>query len=333
MALFFATLASGSKGNAALVRLNQKTLLIDAGIPARTLKSRLGQLGLALSDITECILTHTHSDHANGTAMQALANQGVLFRCHPSHEEALSAREGFLSLKEAGLVMHYGPRPFFTATGLEVAPIELRHGAGMTFGFRINHHQPHADLTASVAYFADLGCWNDRISSHFSDCNLLAMEFNHDVAMTHASGRHPMIIARNLSDDGHLSNAQAAALLRQLLARSGVMPGHVVLLHISHECNTRELAVTSAESAIRVCHDDYIPVVSALQDESVGWIPVSYRKISKELAANSKPDSDLMNPLNSHKPEEAGPVGQSHSARGRSRRRVSPNQLELAFPA
>ncbi|MFM7129060.1 MAG: hypothetical protein ACKO0V_06855, partial [bacterium] len=131
----------------------------------------------------------------------------------------------------------------------------------------------------------------------------------------------------------HLSNAQAAALLRQLLSRSGVMPSHVVLLHISHECNTRELAVTSAESAIRECHDDYIPVVSALQDESVGWIPVSYRKISKEIAEKIKPASDMINPLNSHKPEEAGPVGQSHSARGRSRRRVSPNQLELAFPA
>lgn len=330
MALFFATLASGSKGNAAVVRLNQKILLIDAGIPARTLKSRLGQLGLNLSDISECILTHTHSDHANGTAMQAMADQGIVFRCHPSHEEALAVRDGFLSLKEAGLVLHYGTSPFMSSAGLEVAPVQLRHGAGMTFGFRMIHDQPRAELRASVAYFADLGCWNDSLSSHFSDCNLLAMEFNHDVDMTRASGRHPMIIARNLSDDGHLSNAQAACMLRNIVSKSSVLPGNVVLLHISHECNTTELAVASAESALRDSHPDYIPVLPALQDEPIGWIPVSYHKNVK--ADTSRPSTERE--TNQSRPEADREPKQFAAAptRSRLRRRDAPNQLQLIFP-
>jgi hypothetical protein len=102
-----------------------------------------------------------------------------------------------------------------------------------------------------MAYLADLGCWNEGLVDVLSNVELLALEFNHDVDMQYASGRQPRLIARVLGDDGHLSNAQAAELLRAVLSRSE--PGrlrHVVQLHLSRDCNRPILARTAAQAVL-----------------------------------------------------------------------------------
>ena len=84
------------------------------------------------------------------------------------------------------------------------------------------------------------------------DVDLLGVEFNHDVEMTRRSGRSPRLIARNLGNRGHLSNDQGAALVRAILQRSTPGgPKHVVLLHLSGECNRPDLALSTARAAIR----------------------------------------------------------------------------------
>ena len=60
------------------------------------------------------------------------------------------------------------------------------------------------------------------------------------------------LIERNLSDDGHLSNTQGAELVAAVLLRSRRQsPRHVVLLHLSEQCNQPDLAVRAAEDALR----------------------------------------------------------------------------------
>ena len=53
-----------------------------------------------------------------------------------------------------------------------------------------------------------------------ADVDLLGVEFNHDVELERYSGRHPVLIARNLGQRGHLSNDQGADFLSALLERS-----------------------------------------------------------------------------------------------------------------
>jgi hypothetical protein len=104
---------------------------------------------------------------------------------------------------------------------------------------------------ASLAYAADLGCWDDGLVEALADVDLLAVEFNHDVALEYASGRMPRLIARVLGDDGHLSNAQAADLVRAVLARSpSGRPRHLVQLHLSRDCNRPALARAAALAAL-----------------------------------------------------------------------------------
>ena len=64
------TLASGSSGNALLLRCGGTNLLLDAGISCRRIAVALRELGLALTDLNAVLITHTHSDHISG--MQTL---------------------------------------------------------------------------------------------------------------------------------------------------------------------------------------------------------------------------------------------------------------------
>jgi len=280
MSLRFTTLASGSRGNVALVDVDDRRLLIDCGLAARTLKGRLGQLGLKVGDITEVVLTHTHGDHANDTALALLAENGIWFWCHAGHERELGHKPGFQQLKQLGLVLHYDEKPFQSICGLRVAPVALRHGPGKTFGFRLEAVEKANQAQARIGYFADLGCWDDRVMRHFLDCQLLAMEFNHDVPMTLASGRHPAIIQRNLSDDGHLSNVQAAELLGLILENSGhVALQHLLLLHISDQCNTPELAQAAAERVLGKMQMEHVLARPALQNEPLEWFEIPFQQL------------------------------------------------------
>jgi hypothetical protein len=85
--------------------------------------------------------------------------------------------------------------------------------------------------------------------------------------MERESGRMPQLIARVLGNEGHLSNAQAADFLREVLGRS--TPGrlqHLVQLHLSRECNRPALAAAAAQSALDEAEWNG-NVVTALQDE------------------------------------------------------------------
>jgi hypothetical protein len=104
----------------------------------------------------------------------------------------------------------------------------------------------------ALGYLADTGSWSEPMADALADVDLLGVEFNHDVEMQRASGRPPALIARILGNRGHLSNVQGADFVTAVLARS--RPGavrHVVLLHLSEQCNLPKLALRVARAAIR----------------------------------------------------------------------------------
>lgn len=276
MALRFTTLASGSRGNSAVLDYHGHALLIDAGISARALNGRLKRTGLGIANIREVLLTHTHGDHFNDSGMTLLAENDVVLWCHAGHHQEIGHKPGFHELKSRNLVRFYEDRPFTTCIGVEVAPFELRHGHGKTFGFRLDINHSQHGRQGSVGYFADLGCWNHDLAAHFSDCDALAIEFNHDVKMTLDSGRHPALIERNLSNDGHLSNAQAATLLESILKiPASFRLKNLVQLHLSDQCNSPELAQATAQRTLAKLKRPEICVQTAPQGEPLPWIELA----------------------------------------------------------
>jgi len=86
------------------------------------------------------------------------------------------------------------------------------------------------------------------------------------VSLERTSGRPAHLVARVLGDEGHLSNHQAAALLRAVLDRSA--PGrlrHLIQLHLSRDCNRPVLAQEAAQRVLREIAPG-VAVLTAEQD-------------------------------------------------------------------
>lgn len=73
-------LASGSKGNAAVIRAGEQAFLVDVGISCRQLTERLHQAGMKPEDLTGVLLTHEHNDHVKGLPVFAV---NTVCRCLP----------------------------------------------------------------------------------------------------------------------------------------------------------------------------------------------------------------------------------------------------------
>ncbi|RME34987.1 MAG: MBL fold metallo-hydrolase, partial [Gammaproteobacteria bacterium] len=62
----FASLGSGSRGNATLLQSGGTLLLIDCGFGLREAGRRLARLGVSPGEVSALLLTHEHGDHAGG---------------------------------------------------------------------------------------------------------------------------------------------------------------------------------------------------------------------------------------------------------------------------
>jgi phosphoribosyl 1,2-cyclic phosphodiesterase len=251
MAVQFAVLASGSRGNSTLVCGRGTGLLIDVGIGPKILGERLESVGSSWSRIASVVITHTHADHIDTATFNELARRGVTVHCHEGHREALASDPGFKKLEASAAVRCYDDHPFLVSNGLRLEPIELSHDGGPTFGFRIEASSERREPAVAIGYLADAGCWSDEMAECLAGVDLIGVEFNHDIELQKASPRPDFLIERNLSDEGHLSNVQGAELLRAVLARSHHgAPRHVVLLHLSEQCNHPDLAMEAAQLAL-----------------------------------------------------------------------------------
>ena len=252
MPIQFSVLASGSRGNTTLVRAGYAGLLIDFGLIPTALEGRMAEVGAGWEHVGAALVTHTHGDHVNPTALRWFAQRKVILYCHEGHRANLMTRPGFLELEERKLVRHFDDRPFLAPCGMRIEAVELSHDGGPTFGFRIEGRPERRARPVSVGYVADTGTWTHAMAEALADVALLGVEFNHDVDLQRRSGRAPYLINRNLGPRGHLSNDQGAGLVASVLKRSH--PGalrHVVLLHLSEQCNRPTLAFDQATEAVR----------------------------------------------------------------------------------
>jgi phosphoribosyl 1,2-cyclic phosphodiesterase len=252
MSLRFTVLASGSAGNASLMEAEGFGLLLDIGLGPRQLASRLAAVKASWLSIHAVLLTHTHSDHWNERTLTHLLRRRIPLYCHPGHHDYLRRYSlTFSALHAAQLVRDYqDEQELRLAPALRCWPLPVRHDCGATFGFRFEGRPDLFGHTSALAYLADLGCWDARLAASVADVDLLALEFNHDLEMEYASGRTPHLIARVLGDEGHLSNAQAAALVREVLRRSPGRLRQIIQLHLSRDCNRPALAADAARAVL-----------------------------------------------------------------------------------
>jgi phosphoribosyl 1,2-cyclic phosphodiesterase len=296
MSLRFTVLASGSSGNATLAQVSGFGMLIDIGLGPRQLAKRLAAIECSWDDIHAVVLTHIHSDHWRDRTLAQMHRRRIPLYCHPEHHDTLQFyAPAFAGLLDAGLVRDFeAGDELVLSPDLRCRPLPVRHDCGATFGFRLEGAPDLFGDAVSAGYVADLGTWDRNLVEQLSDVDLLAVEFNHDVAMQHASGRSPVLIARVLGDHGHLSNLQGADLVRAVLQHSE--PGrlrHVVQLHLSRDCNRPWLAREAARAALAEYDADAV-LHTASQDEPLPTLAAqiwgrSRRSTSRRRNATTQP--------------------------------------------
>lgn len=243
MSLELCILASGSSGNATLLRSPAGVMLIDLGIGPRTTARRLNGTGVRLGDIAAVCLTHLDGDHFNASWIPTLVRRGIRLFCH-SHkaDEILRNADLDIASQLEQLICPFDDDPFHPMDGLRFDPIHLAHDQLGSHGFVID------GFGYRIGFATDLGHVPVHLIEQFRDLNLLALESNYDLDMQEQSARPWFLKRRIMGGKGHLSNLQALAAVRQILDRAQAasrrLPDHIVLLHRSRQCNCPKLLRT-----------------------------------------------------------------------------------------
>ena len=85
----------------------------------------------------------------------------------------------------------------------------------------------------------DIGTPLDSIGVHLAEADFATLESNHDPELLYCSGRPVSLIQRIAGPRGHLSNGQAADLVRRF---ASPRLKALALAHLSEQCNAPHLA-------------------------------------------------------------------------------------------
>ncbi|MBX5451183.1 MBL fold metallo-hydrolase [Thermogemmatispora sp.] len=275
------SLGSGSSGNALLIEAGpsgRTRLLVDAGLPCRTLINRLHLVGVSPAQILAVLLTHEHDDHT-------LALPNLLKRYDPlviadpatlaalaksPHQNNNGADADPCSVRNQPL-----PRPedqTFSSQRHELqladserkaANLPLRRTLALPAGSScvlgdveiISFPVPH-DAVAPCGYLlcaggcrvcvvVDSGSVTLTMLEAMRQADLLILEANHDRERLLRGPYTYALKMRILSPTGHLSNEQAAQAILQTWRADGLR--WIWLAHLSQINNTPHLALSCVQ--------------------------------------------------------------------------------------
>jgi phosphoribosyl 1,2-cyclic phosphodiesterase len=230
------SLQSGSTGNATLVRAGKTAILIDCGLSPARLTQRLAPLGLAPADLAAIFVTHEHADHAGGAGVVS-RKFGV-----PLWLTEGTARAAGRILKGCAKVKHLAREgELALADGLRVDWLPVPHDAEQPVAFGVERKG------VRFGVLTDLGHATPAVRDWFGRLDAALLETNHDETMLDR-GRYPESVKRRIASRmGHLSNAQAARLVRDHASpRLRVL----LLAHLSEENNCPDRAEETLRDAL-----------------------------------------------------------------------------------
>lgn len=249
----FASLGSGSRGNALIVDAGDTRVLVDCGFSQRSAGVRLSRLGVSADQLTAILVTHEHGDHVGGVLALARRHRLPVYLTHGTCAAAWP-REA--ALPDCRLID--GETPFSIA-GLEVQPFPVPHDARQPVQYTFS------DGCRRLGVLTDSGSVTAHIVDVLRGCDGLVVECNHDPELL-GSSRYPAVLRRRIGGNlGHLANDQAAALLTQI-DRHHLQ--HVVAAHLSAENNRPHLAARALADALG-CTEDWIGLAD--QEGGFAW--------------------------------------------------------------
>jgi len=249
--LEFASLGSGSKGNATLICVANTCIMVDCGFSMRETLLRLEQSGKQAEDISAILLTHEHGDHIKGAgALSRKFGIPIWSTRGTAQAEALGdiGRQYFINAEEEFKIGH-----------ISVQAYPVPHDAREPCQYVFSNGQHKLGL------LTDVGKGTPHIVARLSNCDALLLECNHDSDMLFSSDYPESLKQRVGGDLGHLSNQQAAEILAQLDTSN---LKYIAAMHLSDKNNQAEFA-RQALSKVLDWEDSWINIAD--QDKGLAW--------------------------------------------------------------
>ncbi len=226
--MHFHILASGSKGNCAVVSSGDTHVIIDCGPSVNYLKSGFEQIGLDWQKCDGLLITHSHTDHIKSVQM---------FRHLPVY-----APFPILSMQNERIIDPYKP---FTIGCLTIVALVLSHDVDICVGYVIT------DGSQTLVQVTDTGYISQANLQLIRGADYYIFESNHDPEMLMNTSRPDWLKRRILSDSGHMSNEYASDILSRCITER---TRQIILAHISEEANDYDLAYYTLKNLLLSRH-------------------------------------------------------------------------------
>lgn len=221
----FASLGSGSAGNALLVESGTTCLMLDCGFGLRETVARLLRLGKLPADLSGILVTHEHGDHVGGVFRLARTHGLPVWMTHGTW---VACRERCDALDLRIIDAHQA----FAIGDFEIQPFPVPHDAREPVQYAFSA------AGRRLGVLTDIGEATPHVCASLSGCDGLVIEFNHDADLLERSA-YPVSLKRRIAGRyGHLENRAAAALLCQLDCSR---LQHLVAAHLSERNNSANL--------------------------------------------------------------------------------------------
>lgn len=255
----FASLGSGSEGNALLISTQsgttKTTVMLDCGFGIRETERRLERLQMTPGDLTGIIVTHEHQDHVGGVFKFARRHRLPVWLTFGTYQATRDRCDD--------VEIHFCRDGAAFAIGdLELSPYTVPHDAREP----VQYVASNGALRLGV--LTDAGHATSHLIAALAGCDALMLECNHDRQMLRDSTYPPSLKQRIGGDYGHLSNQTAGEILHEL-DKSRLK--RIVGAHLSLKNNTPELARTALTDVVA----DRIEVMIACQEEGFAWVGVA----------------------------------------------------------
>jgi phosphoribosyl 1,2-cyclic phosphodiesterase len=247
----FASLGSGSRGNATLIESGATLVMLDCGFSVRETERRMAALGRSPEQLGALLVTHEHGDHVRGVPALARKYRLPVWLTHGTLQMLRDA--------ELPAVHHCNGHRSFALGDLMIEPFTVPHDAREPCQFCFS------DGARRLGVLTDTGRATPHILACLEGCDALLLECNHDAGMLADGPYSPALKQRVGGPLGHLSNGQAGELLARL-GHSRLQ--HLVAAHLSEKNNRPELA-RSALAQAAGCSDDWIAIAG--QEEGLDW--------------------------------------------------------------
>ena len=234
-----AVLASGSKGNATLIRCESGAVLVDAGISCRRIAQGLQKLGVSTAEIAAVFITHEHIDHVKGLETFVKKYRIPVFASAGTWRgitQTLPRLDLRLCIRRI-----LAPQTEVSLGSLRARSFSISHDALEPTGYLFRCKG------RSVGYVTDTGYISDLVKRELDGAEILVLEANHDRVLLRNGSYPPVLQKRILGTRGHLANETAG----RLLAGLKTLPQQVFLAHLSQENNTPELALSTVRGIVK----------------------------------------------------------------------------------